>query len=273
MLLKLSNLSLNVEVSKLKSRAPRYAFFIHGFTGNAGDWNEIIPFIDPQYQCVAIDLVGHGQSDSPNDVSFYNFSSISQQLKFIIYQFTNEPVTLVGYSMGGRVALNFAIENPGQVLSLVLESSSAGIDNEIQRLQRQNDDERLAEYIENNTLEDFVDYWMNIDLFSSQKELPEDKLNKIRDNKLKNNKTGLANSLRGFGTGKMLPLYDKLKEFSQKTLLITGEKDVKYCNLNQRMSKIIPSSKHIILSNAGHNTHLEQPDDFIHAINSFLSQF
>ena len=273
MLLKLSNLSLNVEVSKSKSRAPRYIFFIHGFTGNAEDWNEIIPSINPNYQCVSVDLIGHGKSDSPNEISYYNFSSISKQLKFIIYQFTNEPVAFVGYSMGGRIALNFAVDNPGQVLSLILESSSAGIEDEIQRLQRQNEDKSLAAYIENNTMENFVDYWMNIDLFSSQKLLSKDKLNKIRDNKLKNNKTGLANSLRGFGTGKMLPLYDKLKEFSQKTLLITGEKDTKYCNLNLRMSKIIPSSKHIILSNAGHNTHLEQPDDFIHAINSFLSQF
>lgn len=273
MLIKLSNLSLNVEVSKSKSQVSRYVFFIHGFTGNAGDWNEIIPSINPDYQCVAIDLVGHGKSDSPIDVSLYNFSSISQQLRFIIYQFTNEPVTLVGYSMGGRVALNFAIENPGQVLSLILESSSAGIDDEIQRLQRQNEDEKLAAYIENNTMENFVDYWMNIDLFSSQRALSKDKINEIRNNRLKNNKTGLANSLRGFGAGKMIPLYDKLKEFSQKTLLITGEKDTKYCNLNLRMSKIFLSSKHIILSNAGHNTHLEKSEDFIDAINSFLSEF
>ncbi|MHB8854590.1 MAG: 2-succinyl-6-hydroxy-2,4-cyclohexadiene-1-carboxylate synthase [Ignavibacteriaceae bacterium] len=273
MLLKLSDLSLNVEVSESKCAAPRYIFFIHGFTGSACDWDEIIPSINNNYQCVAVDLIGHGKSDSPNETSYYNFSSISKQLKFLIYQFTNEPVTLVGYSMGGRVALNFAIENPGQINSLILESSSAGIEDEKLRIERQIQDEKLASYIIDNSIEDFVDYWMNIDLFASQKNLSKEKLDKIRTQKSENNKTGLSNSLLGFGAGRMLPLFDKLKEFKSKTLLITGDQDKKYCELNSRMVNIFPASEHIIIKNAGHNCHLEQPGKFIEAINSFLSEF
>ncbi|MHB8581234.1 MAG: 2-succinyl-6-hydroxy-2,4-cyclohexadiene-1-carboxylate synthase [Ignavibacteriaceae bacterium] len=273
MLLKLSDLSLNVEVSDSKSDEPRYIFFIHGFTGCSNDWDEIIPSINSNYQSVAIDLIGHGKSDSPNDISYYNFSSISKQFKFLIYQFTNDPVTLVGYSMGGRVALNFAIENPGQIYSLILESSSAGIEDDNLRVARQIQDEKLASFIKDNSIEDFVDYWMNIDLFASQKNLPTEKLDKVRIQKSKNNKTGLANSLLGFGAGKMLPLFDKLQECKSKTLLITGDQDKKYCELNSRIVNILPASEHIIIKNAGHNCHLEQPGKFIEVINSFLSEF
>ncbi|MHB1686894.1 MAG: 2-succinyl-6-hydroxy-2,4-cyclohexadiene-1-carboxylate synthase [Ignavibacteriaceae bacterium] len=273
MLLKLSNLTLNVEAAESKSAAPNYVFFLHGFTGSVKDWDGIIPAVNKNFQSVAVDLIGHGKSDSPKDLSLYKFSSISEQINFLIYQFTNEPVILAGYSMGGRVALNFAVNNPGKIRALILESSTAGIKDEKLRRERQIQDEKLAFFIEQNSIEDFVDYWMNIDLFSSQKNLPKEILKKIRELKLLNNKTGLANSLRGFGTGSMAPLFDKLKEFEPKTLLITGELDKKYSELNSNMVKLFPSAHHQIINSAGHNTHLEQPHKFIEAINSFLDEF
>jgi len=272
MLFKFNDLSLNVEASGI-SNAKDYIFFIHGFTGNAKDWDDIIPRINKKFACIAIDLIGHGKSDSPEELSYYFSTSISRQISFIISQYTNQPVILAGYSMGGRVALNFAIENPESIRALILESASAGIDDEQLRLERISSDEQLAFFIKNNSIGKFADYWMNIDLFSSQKNLPKKKLKKVRSSKLTNNKTGLANSLLGFGTGKMAPLFGRLKFFTPKTLLITGEFDIKYCDINSGMAEVLPRSRHLTINDAGHNVHLEQPAKFAEAINTFLSEF
>jgi 2-succinyl-6-hydroxy-2,4-cyclohexadiene-1-carboxylate synthase len=80
----------------------------------------------------------------------------------------------------------------------------------------------------------------------------------------------LANSLRGSGTGKMKPLYEYLKNIRAKVLLITGELDTKFTDINSGMGKLFPNAKHEIIKNAGHNTHLEEPERFIGILNDFL---
>ncbi len=270
---KFKDTSLNVETGKNNPGAKGYIFFIHGFTGSAKDWDEIIPIINKDFSCAAIDVIGHGSSGSPDNLSYYKIASIIEQINFIISRFTDEQVILAGYSMGGRIALNFAITNPDKVRALILESSSAGIEEVNLRHARIASDEKLIDLIEENPIDKFVDYWMNIDLFASQRNLPSDTLKKIREIKLKNNKTGLVNSLRGFGAGAMKPLHNELKNFRQKTLLITGELDKKYCMLNSEMIKLFPSAKHFIIKNAGHNAHLEQPSKYADLINTFLSEF
>jgi 2-succinyl-6-hydroxy-2,4-cyclohexadiene-1-carboxylate synthase len=107
----------------------------------------------------------------------------------------------------------------------------------------------------------------------SQKNLAPERISKIRENKLKNNPVGLSNSLKGFSTGKMPPLFDKLGEIEAKTLLISGEIDDKFTAINFSMEKNIRNSGHKIIKNAGHNTHIENPDDFIYEVNNFLKQF
>ena len=250
-----------------------YIFFIHGFTGSSLDWKEIIPFLNDNFQCITLDLIGHGNSDSPKDVSYYSSDSINSQLKLIVEHISDQPIILAGYSMGGRVALNFAIENPSFIKALILESTTAGIKEEHLRIERISQDEKLASFIKNNSIEKFIDYWMNIDLFSTQKKLTKKKLEISRNQKLQNNKIGLINCLKGFGTGKMTPLYERLSTFYPETLLINGELDKKFCDINTEMANILPSVKHEIIRNCGHNTHFEQPKLFIEEINNFLREF
>lgn len=273
MYIKFNDISLFVEGAKSNLDKKNIIFFIHGFTGRSSDWEEIIPSLNNNFQCITLDLIGHGKSDSPKDISYYNADSINSQLKFIITQITDKPVILAGYSMGGRAVLNFAVENSGMIGALILESATAGIKEEWLRLERIKQDKKLAEFINENSIEKFIDYWMNIDLFSTQKKLPKEKLLKAIEQKLQNNKIGLMNILNGFGTGKMVPLYEKLSFFNPKTLLITGELDKKYCDINVEMNKLFPAANHHILQDSGHNTHFEQPKKFIEEINTFLSEF
>ena len=95
----------------------------------------------------------------------------------------------------------------------------------------------------------------------------------IKQEKMKNSRTGLANSLRGFGTGVMPYLGSELIKLKFPVFLISGGLDKKFTQLNQRLRKLFPSAKHKIISTAGHNIHLEEPKKYVEALNVFLKKF
>ncbi len=272
MLIKTSNTSLNVEELSSSTKAKFTLVFLHGFTGSSADWKNISSNINGEYKIFAVDLIGHGKSDSPEDVSLYSASSQTKQLSELFAKITKGKLILAGYSMGGRTALSFAVIYPQMLKGLILESTTAGISDKKLRGDRIKSDEELANFILNNPIDNFVDYWMNLDIFSSQKNLSKQILSKIRTDKIRNNKIGLVNSLRGFGTGIMPPLFDSLKNIKIKTLLISGELDLKYTNINGEMVKIFPDAQHKVIRNAGHNVHLEQPQEYYDVINNYLKE-
>ena len=272
MKIKYKNILLNLEKIQ-RTNSGKYILFLHGFTGSLKDWIDVTKHIDSGFNIAILDFIGHGESDSPAAESFYSIESIIEQIDLAINNITNDKIILAGYSMGGRAALLYAIQYPQRLLALILESTTPGITSENLRKERIINDNELAKFILDNPIKNFIDYWMNIDLFTSQKSLPKEKLKLIRENKLKNNKVGLANSLKGFGSGKMPPLFGNLKNIRIKTLLISGELDEKFTNINLHMSRLIQSSEFVIIKGAGHNTHIEKEEEFVKEVNNFLNQF
>ncbi len=273
MLFEFEGIFINIKVFPSKGNAKQKIFFLHGFSGSSEDWNVIAPLVDGNFQIYAIDLIGHGRSSSPDDLKFYSPNSIENQMLKIITGLSASPVYLCGYSMGGRAALNFTIKNPSLIKGLILESTTAGIEDESERQKRKKDDFSLANQIKSNSINWFAEYWMNLPIFNSQKSLSKKTLQSIYEQKLNNSVIGLSNSLKGFGTGNFPVLYEKLGKLNVKTLLITGEKDKKYVSLNKKIYSLLPNAKHIIIQNAGHNTHLEASENFISAVNNFLRSF
>jgi len=267
-----SNTKLHYDELNFSDNAKAAIIFLHGFTGSLNDWEKIPSKFKENYNIYAIDLIGHGKSDSPNEADQYSTSSQINQLAETISLITKDKIILAGYSMGGRLALSFSSIHPEFLKGLILESTTAGIADKKLREAREKSDEELADFILNNPIEKFVDYWMNLDIFSTQKNLPKEILIKLKHDKLRNNKTGLANSLLGFSTGIMPPLFNKIKNINIKTLLITGELDIKYININNEMVKIFPDALHRIIQNAGHNVHMENPDEFYNVINDYLKE-
>jgi 2-succinyl-6-hydroxy-2,4-cyclohexadiene-1-carboxylate synthase len=273
MLIRYSDIQINVESVINDESAEGTVLLLHGFTGNSNDWMPVIHLLDKRFSYFLIDLIGHGRSDSPKDIIYYNTDSIINQLKEIILSLSGNKVILGGYSLGGRVALNFALKYESILRGLILESCSGGIGDKNLREGRIMQDEKLAAFIEANPIEKFIDYWMNIDLFNTQRRFSSEKLAKIRELKIENNRTGLANILRGFGTGRMNPVYGLINSIKLRTLLISGELDSKFTDINNEMVKLFPNAAHINIKNAGHNTHLEEPHRFIEVVNKYLSGF
>lgn len=268
-----SNTFLNVNEPQNFNDSLSSIFFLHGFTGSSDDWDSVLPRIDNGFNKFTVDLLGHGKSDFPDDQALYSWELQVEQLNKVISHFTDGKIILAGYSMGGRLALCYAHHYPERVLGLILESTSPGIKDSKQREKRIKEDEELAKYILSHSTKDFIELWVNREIFATQLRFSEEKRNQIIRSKLRNNPIGLSNSLLGFSTGEMPDLYSRLKNFSAKTLLLTGELDTKFTTLNKNVVKIFPSARHKIIKNAGHTTHLEEPEKFIKSVNEFLRGF
>jgi 2-succinyl-6-hydroxy-2,4-cyclohexadiene-1-carboxylate synthase len=273
MIIQYENIKLNLEHLTEFDPSKKSILFLHGFTGSANDWTNVFQKIDKRFNKIAIDLIGHGKSSSPSSVNYYVVDSLVNQIEHVISNLRLKETILCGYSMGGRVALNFAISKPDLIKGLILESASAGFKNGKERDARKKSDEELAAFIENNSLEDFAAMWLDQELFGTLRRFSNDKLKRMKEEIAKNSKIGLTNSLRGFGTGVMPYLVSEVVKLKIPVFLITGGLDDKFTQININLKKSFPSAKHKILTTAGHNTHLEEPKKFIEAVNSFLSRF
>jgi 2-succinyl-6-hydroxy-2,4-cyclohexadiene-1-carboxylate synthase len=242
---------------------------LHGFMGSAVNWLPHIPIFEQHFRVITIDLPGHGKSDSPSDPQRYSMDNVAQDLITIFEQLPLPPVRLLGYSMGGRLALYLAAHHPSAIESLILESASPGLEPQNERAERQRSDEQLANRIEENGVPAFVAEWERLPLFATQDRLPAIILDQQRSHRLRNNPHGLANSLRGMGTGVQPSLWPRLSTISKPVLLIAGELDTKFVAIAHRMNHQIPASRLAIIPDAGHTTHLEQPDWFVSHVLEF----
>jgi pimeloyl-ACP methyl ester carboxylesterase len=120
-------------------------------------------------------------------------------------------------------------------------------------------------------METFVNEWEQMPLFSTQSTLPRDVLVSQRRTRLNQRPMGLANSLRGMGTGAQPPLWHRLNELSMPVQLMTGALDHKFDAIADQMTQTIPHARRIRVPDAGHTIYLEQPRLWLDFIQSFFS--
>lgn len=243
---------------------------LHGFTGSASTWVLLAAAAYEEFTVVAVDLPGHGGSDAPDDPDCYSMEAHVRSLAELLDHLGLQRVHWLGYSLGGRIALSAAIALPQRTASLVLESASPGLAAAEERAARVVEDERLADWIEEVGVERFADYWQTISLWASQARLPAATRDRLRAQRLTNSPAGLANSLRGVGTGAQPALHDRLGEMSAPALLIVGEEDAKYAAIAQEMHRAVAQSRLEVIAEAGHAAHLEQPQRFNQIVLEFL---
>jgi 2-succinyl-6-hydroxy-2,4-cyclohexadiene-1-carboxylate synthase len=264
----LGHIRLNVEES---GTGPALVL-LHGFTGCAADWRDYSAVCSRHFRVLAVDLPGHGKSDAPNDPNLYRIDRCVEDLATVLDRCEVERATWLGYSMGGRIALAFAIAHPKRVERLVLEGASPGIADPAERRARVASDETLAIRIERDGVEAFVDEWMKQPLFASQARLGKTRLTQARAARLTNRTVGLANSLRGAGSGAQEPLWSRLDEITAPVLLIVGEEDAKFRGIGDAVKAFLPHCRIAVIPGAGHNTHLENPEAFRRVVLDFVDR-
>jgi 2-succinyl-6-hydroxy-2,4-cyclohexadiene-1-carboxylate synthase len=247
---------------------------LHGFTGTHRTWDRLGERLAKKNFLILPDLPGHGGSGvspSRGEMGVRPTSdSVAEVMRLAMGGRQGRKAALLGYSLGGRVALDFACRHQELLSCLILEGASPGIELGVEREERRARDDELADEIERRGVEWFVDRWQETPLFATQKELPSQAFEAIRRDRLSNSARGLAMSLRGAGTGEMVPLWDEIEDLRIPVLLVVGRRDPKHAEIGEAMRRMIPGSVVAKVDGAGHGVHVEKPEEFVDIVERFL---
>jgi 2-succinyl-6-hydroxy-2,4-cyclohexadiene-1-carboxylate synthase len=244
---------------------------LHGFTGSGASWKPFCSTLGKESKLIMPDLIGHGATKTDSiEGEKYFVTSVVEHIIQILDRLEYEKVDILGYSMGGRVALALSVLYPSRVRNLILESASPGLKTMKERKERIFSDMRLGMSILQDGLTQFVDYWENIPLFESQKSLPLRIRKKIRNQRLSHDPTKLANALWGMSTGMQPSFWEDLDRIEANVLMIVGDLDEKFCKIAEEMQKLMKNGQIYKVEQCGHAIHVEQPEKFGTIVSEFL---
>ena len=252
------------------NKAKPLILFLHGFMGDSNEFNEVISLLSDQFCSLTVDLPGHGKTRVLGGEECYTMSNTADALINLLDQLNVKKCFLVGYSMGGRLALYLNLHFPHRFSKVVLESASPGLKTQRDRLERTQRDFDLANKLEKSDFSIFLESWYNQPVFASLKHHPNFAC--LREIRLQNNPFELAKSLRNLSTGCQPSLWENLKQNKNPLLLLVGEYDTKFIGINSEMARLCQSATLEIASSCGHNIHVEDPKTFVENVQKFLIQ-
>lgn len=261
-----TRMTSDVNLQRWNVYGTKQVIMLHGFTGSECSFESVIPYLSSEIEVIAPLLPGHGKK--PMLLEDLSMESQIEWLREFITQNHLEDAALLGYSMGGRLAIGYAMTYP--VKQLILVSASPGIQSLDERKMRAEADRKLAESIRENGIEEFVSYWEQIPLFATQQSLPDDVKRRVRKERLQHQPLPLSQSLEQFSTGKMPSYWEQLGTYSGPVTLIVGEQDTKFVGIGEAMHKLIKHSEQIVVPNAGHAIQVENPRIFATIIEDVL---
>lgn len=264
----INNLNLIYNYYVSGSRAKPVILFLHGFLGTGDDWLDVVSTLSPYYYCLAVDLPGHGQTKIAGDSTSYTIEGCATAIIKMLGHLNIKSCSLVGYSMGGRLALHLAATYPGIFYKVVLESSSPGLKSKAERIHRWQHDSHLAQELESNPLPIFLDTWYQQPIFNSLSKHAA--FSNLKRERLEQDGKQLAYALRAMSIGRQKPLWNKLGKIKLPILLITGELDFKFSKIMKEMYQLLPQAELQIVDKCGHNVHFENPDKFMKLVRKFF---
>lgn len=259
--------------------------FIHGFLGDSGDWDAVTLRLKDSFYCVSVDLPGHGGSEAPDSSPFCECANQAQvdepragrestwiEAMTRLLEKNESPAwpsvwkALIGYSMGGRLAMQLALSRPGFFQGLVLESASAGIPDESDRRRRLEADAGLARELRTVPLREFLEKWYRQTMFG-----PIPSLEKLLDERSRQDPAGLASAMEWLSVGRQPDFSGALSGAWKKPLLcLAGSLDPKYERGMRDLASAVPGARFHLEVGSGHNVHRHAPQAFAARLSEFL---
>ncbi len=238
---------------------------LHGFTETGGVWEEAAELLGKSRRIHAPDLPGHGKTS----VRPSSFSGVVKSLEAWADAEDIRDAHLLGYSMGGRLALAWAFQNPNRWRSLTLESASAGIESACERDERGERDRRLADRILEIGIRAFLNEWESQPLFDSFQECSLKRRERLRKQKEENSGVGLSYASQVLSPANQPSFWDGLATLPIPAHFIAGGQDLKYRDAAVRMARLIPGSRLTLIPSAGHRVHFEALRPYAEAVRDF----
>lgn len=227
---------------------------LHGFTGCKEFWAPLAERWAADWDVWAPDLPGHGESALPT-------GGLAEAAKTLASEMPPS-ATVVGYSLGGRLALHLATQHPERVSRLVLVGASAGLETEEARAQRRADDARWVRMLRHEGLDAFLTAWEALPLFAGHRQAPPARQDWLRSLRERQTAEGLARSLETFGLGEQASLHEDVTTLLVPTWWVAGAKDEKFWAIAEAMAARMPAGRAIAVAGSGHNVPFERPDEF-----------
>lgn len=237
----------------------------HGFMGCGADFDPMASRLSIEFQ--SPDLIGHGTHCSMNPVDY----NTTAQVDYWIERIPKGSI-LIGYSMGGRLALQLATRYPTYFSGLIVIGGTPGLKEREERNRRVQWDAQQALRLRQDGMAIFVDYWQQLPIISTQENIPTEIRKPMMERRLQQDPAMLALSMQHFGTGTMPNCWGELEHLTMPTLLMVGEHDPKYQRIANEMMRYLPSAQLSIVPNAGHCAYLENIDWSVNVIQSFMSK-
>lgn len=219
---------------------------LHGFLGRGADWDAVRVHLPSGRIADAPDLAGHGAAVGLGDDAYSMDGAASRLLARL-----DGPADVVGYSMGGRLALHLAVTRPEAVRRLVLVSASPGLRAEAERGERRALDAARAADLAADPA-GFLDRWYRMPLF----DLPDALRQRLTADRLAHvDPAEAGRSLAGMGTGAQPSHWDALRSLTVPTWAVVGERDAKFVALAHAMAEagrvevvVVPGAAHGLLA-------------------------
>lgn len=247
---------------------------LHGFSGSGEVFDPVVKSLtDFGVRCIKVDLIGHGNSYKSTERSHYSMSFLIEALDHIILSLSLNKPWLLGYSLGSRVALNYASKFSSRLYGLVLESASQGIENPDERTERYSNDQLLAHKIRTD-YNSFLIRWNRLPLFRSPDEADAANYTRFLDIQRSQNPECMALCMECLSPGLVPYISDQeLNSFQIPIESITGVLDTKYTDLWQRKTAVIHTLVHTIIDRAGHRIHMDHPTGYSEVVKRILSKY
>ncbi|MFC2060404.1 alpha/beta fold hydrolase [Chloroflexota bacterium] len=242
---------------------------IHGYTGSNQDWKNQIPLLLPKYKVMAPDQRGHGKSAAPATPEEYSMEIFVDDVVSLLNMLDIKKCCLIGHSLGGFIALAFALEHPEMLRALVLVDTSSG------QLARDPDHadmwRKLYELARSQGMEAAFEYEsannpMRIEKYQKHPELRE----VTRQKMLMTSVDGYVYTSRAMG--KRQAVTPRLAEIKVPTLIFWGDEDAIMADAALTIKDGIADSEMITVKGTGHSPHEEAPDVFNEALLKFMGR-
>lgn len=273
---------------------------LHGFMQSSTSWNSIASSFTNRFCVYALDFIGHGLTEKSKKAARYTYEDMAASVDYFLRKVvcaqekrgreksvharqalvnhTHAKHTqikrahVIGYSMGGRIALRLLQTSSDVLASVVLESCNLGCATETERTEAAQRNQGWVDRIQHDGMEAFVNYWETLPMFATQKELGWDKL--LHVSRAANDPTSMVLCLQGSGKQAMpltevtLEAVRTQRQMGLPMLYIYGDKDAKSAAVAATLEaegvlvSVIP---------AGHNVHLEAPMLYLKEVVHFLA--
>lgn len=273
---------------------------LHGFMQSSTSWDSIARSLTNRFCVYVLDFIGHGLTEKSKKPARYTYEDMAASVDYFLRKvvcaqekrgrekrvhtrrdLTNRSQTkhtqikrahVIGYSMGGRIALRLLQTSSDLLASVVLESCNLGCATQAERTEAAQRNQGWVDRIQHDGMESFVDYWETLPMFATQKELGWDKL--LHVSRAANNPTSMVLCLQGSGKQAMpltevtLEAVRAQRQIGLPMLYIYGDKDAKSAAVAATLEaegvlvSVIP---------AGHNVHLEAPMLYLKEVVHFLA--